>query len=94
MYASIGIPVYGLAMDTVGRIGPNVIKLIDDVEAYYSALHGPTLPPWANWSCSSFRRAWQQFFIVSMQCEVAKKLSLGTLLVRGARRRRSEAPAY
>ena len=88
MYGAIGIPVYGLAMDTAGRVGPNVLKLISSCESVVSLLHGARLPSWANWTCNSFRKAWLQMFIVSMQCLVARKLSLGALLVRGARGRR------
>ena len=63
-YGTIGIQVMGLAMDLAGGLGPNVKRLLQRCDT----LRKGVPPAWANWSSgSSFKAAWTQKFIITVQ---------------------------
>jgi hypothetical protein len=91
MYEAIGVDTFGLAMDVYGNMGPNLAKLIDKCEQHRGVAWQSHLPSWANWRCSTFKRAWMTRFIVTMQVAAASKLNFAAAEV--ARRRAGKAGA-
>lgn len=87
MYDKIGIDTYGLAVDTYGNLGPNVVKLIDMCDKYRGVAWANSIPSWATWRCRTFKLAWFSRFIVTMQIAAASKLNFVAAAVARVRTR-------
>ena len=87
LYDTIDIDTYGLAMNAWGVLGPNLLKLIEKCDEYRGLGWADHLPPWTTWRCSTFVRAWQTRFIVSMQIAAASKINFAAAVVARVRSR-------
>ena len=75
MYDKIGVDTVGLAMDTSGNMGPNLVKLIEKCNEFRGVAWANHLPPWSTWRCRTFKSAWVSRFVVTMQIAAASKLN-------------------
>ena len=87
MYDKIHIDAYGLAMDTAGNIGPNLLKLIEKCDEFRGVGWEDRKPTWLSWKCPTYKQAWITKFVVSMQMAAAAKINFAASAVVNKRQR-------
>ncbi len=85
MYDLINVDTLGLAMDTSGNVGPNLLTLIEKCDKFRGPAWADYLPKWGSWRCPTFKQAWLTRFTVSMQVAAASKLNFAAASVARSR---------